>query len=223
MPCSSCNETKIFARGLCGGCYHRLRRNGSVVRKNAQNNGMKCAVEDCGKDAIAKGLCHIHYDRQVHPLKQLWKNIRTRHPGEFPKRWERFEAFISDVGEKPSRRHQLRRIDESRPYSASNVRWNNPVSSIDYYSKDERKTYVRDWRLQRQYGLSRADYDALVASQNSACAICEEVVMMHVDHCHSTGVVRGLLCIRCNRGLGYFKDTPKFLTRAAAYLASSQK
>jgi hypothetical protein len=223
MPCSSCNEPKIVARGLCGGCYHRLRRNGSIVRKNVQNGGKKCAAVNCTEDAYAKGFCHVHYDRQHHPLRQTWKNIRSRYPGETPKRWDRFEAFLTDVGEKPSRRYQLRRIDENKPYSAANVRWNDPVSSIDGYSKEDRQKYARNWRLKTKYGLTRESYNAMLTAQNGGCAICKQVLTMHVDHCHSTGLVRGLLCVNCNRMLGYAKDRPELLTRAAAYLARSLK
>lgn len=223
MPCSSCSNPNVVARGLCGGCYHRQRRNGSVARKNVQNSGKKCAVPECTEDAYAKGLCHIHYDRQHHPLRQTWKNIRSRHPGQTPKRWDRFEAFLTDVGERPAPRYQLRRIDDEKPYAVGNVRWLEPVSTVDGYSKEERQTYVRNWRLKTKYGLTRESYEAMLADQGGRCAVCKEALMMHVDHCHSTGKVRGLLCIGCNRGLGYFKDRPELLKRAAAYLVRSRK
>ncbi len=73
------------------------------------------------------------------------------------------------------------------------------------------------WRWYR-YGLSDADYDALLARQRGVCANCKRNRRLGVDHCHATGKVRGLLCGNCNRGLGLFHDDPELLRAAAAYL-----
>lgn len=77
--------------------------------------------------------------------------------------------------------------------------------------------------LLAQYGLTPADYDRMHEEQNGLCRIClrpEPVPgrLLAVDHCHSTGVVRGLLCGDCNRGIGMFKDDPLRLLRAVEYL-----
>jgi len=61
----------------------------------------------------------------------------------------------------------------------------------------------------------------MLRSQGGLCLICGvllTVVNLHTDHDHATGVVRGLLCINCNQGLGQFKDSPELLMRAATYL-----
>lgn len=82
----------------------------------------------------------------------------------------------------------------------------------------------RDARLRREYGITLADYESLLAKQNGACAICgvENPAgrwdKWHVDHCHSTKKVRGILCSSCNHGIGQFKDDPALLRRAAEYL-----
>ena len=73
------------------------------------------------------------------------------------------------------------------------------------------------------YGLSIAAYDALLAKQNNKCAICpihisESARRFAVDHDHVTGDVRGLLCFRCNAGIGKFNDDPALLKLAVAYL-----
>ncbi len=80
-------------------------------------------------------------------------------------------------------------------------------------------------RLAR-YGVTQEAFDAMVVSQSGACAICGSVpdgagklAVLHVDHCHDTGRVRGLLCHWCNTGLGSFRDRPELLARAAGYLA----
>lgn len=75
----------------------------------------------------------------------------------------------------------------------------------------------------RTYGLDLAGFDALLVSQEWKCAVCRAEVPggrgnWHVDHCHATGRVRGILCAPCNLGLGSFKDDPARLDAAAAYL-----
>jgi hypothetical protein len=78
-------------------------------------------------------------------------------------------------------------------------------------------------RLKTQYGLTIEDYDAMLRRQGGGCAICGTAVPgglggFHVDHCHQTNRVRGLLCVNCNRGIGALKDDANLLRRAIAYL-----
>lgn len=73
----------------------------------------------------------------------------------------------------------------------------------------------------RAFGLTSADYQALLASQGGVCAICgrpEHGRRLAVDHDHITGAVRGLLCRHCNLALGQFGDDPARIDRAASYL-----
>ncbi len=76
--------------------------------------------------------------------------------------------------------------------------------------------------LGRRYRLGLEDYAEMLAAQAHACAICgvrpDDARNLVVDHCHATGAVRGLLCEACNGGLGFFRDRPERLERAAAYL-----
>lgn len=58
----------------------------------------------------------------------------------------------------------------------------------------------------------------MIASQYGLCAICLAARPAHVDHCHNTGRVRGVLCFNCNSGLGLLRDDPAAVRRAAAYL-----
>lgn len=73
-----------------------------------------------------------------------------------------------------------------------------------------------------KYGIGRLDYDRILAEQNGACAVClwvpQDRWSLDIDHCHQTGAVRGLLCNRCNVGIGALQDSPDNLLRAAAYL-----
>jgi hypothetical protein len=77
----------------------------------------------------------------------------------------------------------------------------------------------------RAYDLTVSEYNALMQVQKAVCAICGEKdpvgKRLAIDHDHETGRVRGLLCTRCNPGLGYFCDAPERLRRAAEYLEKS--
>lgn len=77
----------------------------------------------------------------------------------------------------------------------------------------------------KKYGITVEDYVRMLVEQNGRCAICLSEYpgpnAFHVDHDHATGKVRGLLCTRCNPGLGYFRDDPELLARAIEYLKVS--
>lgn len=89
-------------------------------------------------------------------------------------------------------------------------------------NKDKVSNYAYKGRIRRQYNLSEEEYKVLYEKQKGACKICSLVPnkkRLHVDHCHSTGNVRGLLCENCNRGLGMFKDNINLLKSAQDYLS----
>jgi hypothetical protein len=75
----------------------------------------------------------------------------------------------------------------------------------------------------RFYKITQRDFDILLEAQNYKCAICRSDTPggsgdWHIDHDHATNKVRGILCCRCNLGLGYFKDDLAFLKAAQVYL-----
>lgn len=74
------------------------------------------------------------------------------------------------------------------------------------------------WQLKSVYGLTWDQYQEMIVSQLGRCAICQEQCDLVVDHDHTTGAVRGLLCARCNNGLGHFRDNPRFIINAVGYL-----
>lgn len=83
--------------------------------------------------------------------------------------------------------------------------------------------YQRERRYRRDYGITPLQYEEMVAEQSGLCLICGgppngRGKRLHVDHCHDTGAVRGLLCGNCNTALGLFGDDPDRLLAAAAYL-----
>lgn len=91
------------------------------------------------------------------------------------------------------------------------------------YRKHKARHNKTVWRtsLKRLYGIDESVYNAMLIKQGSKCAICRLSSgrrRLDVDHCHATGVVRGLLCHKCNTAIGKFKDDPAILTAAIAYL-----
>ena len=91
------------------------------------------------------------------------------------------------------------------------------------WERHRRKSY-----LKRTYGITPEQADDLLAAQEGRCAICgasegdSRGFRMHIDHCHTTGVVRGVLCNLCNAGLGNFRDDAELMQKAIAYLARHQ-
>lgn len=106
---------------------------------------------------------------------------------------------------------------------------NNPEkvkeSSRKHRSSDKGKASKRNGAYQRLYGISLEDYESKLIDQDYKCAICKSsspnrITSVHfaVDHDHDSGKVRGLLCDKCNVGLGRFDESIKTLKSAIEYL-----
>lgn len=96
-------------------------------------------------------------------------------------------------------------------------------------SEDFAKRYSRNTNLKFKFGITADEYDVLHQKQNGLCAICQQPerfihaktkkpAMLAVDHDHATGNIRGLLCARCNRGIGYLQHDIEIIRRAEEYL-----
>lgn len=91
------------------------------------------------------------------------------------------------------------------------AKWN------EFWAPIERSATFK--RYKNQYGLTEKDYGALYELQGGCCAICRRFDRpLVVDHCHSTGLVRGLLCGHCNSAIGFLGDDPEVTMRACRYL-----
>lgn len=111
--------------------------------------------------------------------------------------------------------------------SKVNLEWSrkNPDKCKKYRQKT-RKVHPeadRGYYLKRDFNLTIQEYNKLLKKQSFCCAICKKPqsefkINLAVDHCHTTGKVRGLLCNVCNIGLGYFKDKKQLLFSAIEYL-----
>ena len=91
------------------------------------------------------------------------------------------------------------------------------------YNEKNKEQKAAYWR-EKKYGLSSEDYKNMLDEQNDKCKICLtsftilDTKHIHVDHCHTTNKIRGILCGMCNLGLGHFKDDIQKLTKAINYL-----
>lgn len=115
-------------------------------------------------------------------------------------------------------------IDKRREYDAERGSgWERHPENREKYMPTDRQAH--DKYLQRTYGITIEDFDAMLLEQGGTCAICDgrnadaaRNRRLTVDHDHETGRVRGLLCFTCNTSIGKLGDTYEALLRAANYL-----
>lgn len=94
--------------------------------------------------------------------------------------------------------------------------------NLKYRAKNKQK--IKDQRRQIRYGITKQQYDEMLKRQQYCCAICfihlekTPKKILDVDHCHSNGEIRGLLCNSCNQALGLFKDNKQYISMAIQYL-----
>lgn len=82
-----------------------------------------------------------------------------------------------------------------------------------------RKSWQKNYDLLRSYGITLEEFEKL---SYNGCSICSSKEKLVVDHSHSTGKVRGVLCQTCNTGLGMFKDSPSLLEKASQYIKDTE-
>lgn len=202
--------------------------------------GPPCDV--CGKPSLARKLCQKHYKRwqrhgatkqtrprdwgkrDKHPLRHTWRWM-SRTGGRVPE-WDDFWQFVNDVGDRPTKQHKLRRYNASEPFGPRNVFWHETMPNKDRAARmrqyrQENPTKFRNYELKKRFGIGATEYDEILEKQNGKCAICggeDDHFSLAVDHCHNKKHIRGLLCSKCNRGLGLFRDSPQLLKQAIEYL-----
>lgn len=130
--------------------------------------------------------------------------------------------------DKPASAYGIRKLKyrngEDATYYCSECRQCQKERSNKIYHSDRTKaanihrSSARKWR----YGITPAVYEQIKTKQENLCAVCHkpppEGKHLFVDHCHSTGRIRGLLCGRCNLGIGHFDDSPKLFLAVIEYL-----
>lgn len=177
-----------------------------------------CSEIECDNKHFARGLCAKHYQRR-HGRRRRWKSLIDLPTPDGAKICARCEK------EKPLT--QFARHGSNVDGFRSKCKACIADDSREWRQKNS--DAIRSSWLKRKYGISLADYDRLLAEQDGKCAICsvpeEETTLkcLAVDHNHATGKVRGLLCTRCNTGIGNFLDDKGRLKMAIKYLTGKDK
>ena len=176
-------------------------------------------------------MAKLKTKKEKHPLYNSWSWMRRMHTKfNVCEDWHKdFYLFVEEMGERPSEQHRLNRMDSSKGFSKDNCEW------VEVISSKSKAEYQRKWRkanpdkaknsvLKKMYGLTLEEYNKMSNSQKHVCKICGESepynTSLAVDHCHTTGKIRGLLCSNCNRALGFMKDSKERLKNAIVYLSS---
>ena len=96
---------------------------------------------------------------------------------------------------------------------------------ITHYDKirEYEKKFHKERRLRYQYNTTKEFIEDLKESQDNKCAICFSEVKLVIDHCHTSMKIRGMLCSKCNVGLGQFKDDTIRLENAIKYLNKAKE
>lgn len=177
--------------------------------------------------------------RRKHPSrrKQLNEDAKRRR-AENPEKYREEQLRYRKANREARNAQQRQRYADSwekaekareacRRYRAENLKKENErrrKHSANHPEQERRSRWL--WQL-KKYGLTEADYDAILASQGSGCRICKTARLpagykLALDHCHATGKIRGILCSNCNMALGMMRDSPELLRAAAEYLETFQ-
>lgn len=132
-----------------------------------------------------------------------------------------YNAYMRDYNSKhtPSRQLRVKAKQDANP---------EYKERIDTRATLSEKEHQRHWKLKKQYGISLDDYNKMYENQKGKCLLCEAEKPkggkggLVIDHCHNKGHIRGLLCARCNTGLGQFRDDVSLLTKAIEYLRQGE-
>ena len=147
-------------------------------------------------------------------------------------------AIFYMTGEWPDRRVRFVNGDKSDCRYENLTLYNGIAGEFDYKTREGRQAYQNAYRklrphiekgraLRESFGLSLEQYQEMHDRQDGKCAICGQpetqlrdgkVKALAVDHCHSTGRIRGLLCSDCNTGIGKLKEDVEILQSAIRYL-----
>jgi hypothetical protein len=203
------------SRGLCSRCYYASR-----LTKT-------CQVTGCSKPTAGK-YCQSHT-----------RNLRLYSVLE-PVRFSKLtycsmaECYEGVYAHGRCAKHDRHSKTNERPLQivcqlCTGLTKVKPTGVVPKHCKNCR-SYLD--HIQRRYGISVEDYLALANAQNWACAICQtssatlqrtRQQRLVVDHCHTTGLVRGLLCQRCNTALGMFEEDLVSIVMASVYLQRTAK
>lgn len=178
-----------------------------------------CKEEGCARPRVGWGLCGLHYQR----FRRSGQSAPT----------QRSQARAETVDADGSRK--CWKCGDRKPFTSEHFPQDHRrPGQLKGTCTDCLRAAGRKCQLQRAYGLTVEVYEALLLAQGEKCAVCAlplatvsdgfgtKKTRPHIDHCHATGKVRGILCHHCNVMLGHAKDSTALLTAAITYLEASR-
>ena len=167
-----------------------------------------------------------YYRGKGQVTKAAW---RKRNPEKLRRQQKRYRAthseHLSEYQKKWDAEHQEKIRARKREYYAKNAERIKAVNGAYYHAHAEAaKARTRKRQLAR-LGLTPEAYELLVSQQSGLCGICGRMpaIRLRVDHEHSSGRIRGLLCNACNTGIGLLREDPEILLAAIAWIRSAGK
>ena len=213
-------------RSITVGRFHTKEEAQAARERAEQEHGLTPSVASADRARLAERVL-----RNAR-LRVEWRKIAG---GAVD--WKTFDDFAADIGSAPPGRMVLVPVDPEKTLGPNNWAWVQS-SKWDHKTAEGRQAYqkqhrdrhrntYRDKALRKVFGIRYADYEKMLAEHNNVCGCCGrpetavrngKVRLLAVDHCHTTGDIRGLLCTHCNSGLGWFRDDEAYLQKAIDYL-----
>lgn len=131
------------------------------------------------------------------------------------------DDLLNEIGVVTDKKESLRIANKKWRTNNRERYLQSAKKSRDRYKQlngDKLKDWYRKYNYKKQYGISYDEYIKLCQLQKHRCAICEKEDKLCVDHCHITNKIRGLVCRKCNSGMGMFNDDITTLEKAVKYL-----
>lgn len=209
--------------------------------------GMNFALKQDAADVVQNAYARLGTAKTEAEMDAVFESLRLekrqraawahlfRNGDEFT--WKTFDEFCTDVVDVPEHRYSIAPLDATRPIGPGNYRWaseghakTGTTAGKVQYAREYRAAnsdHFRSRRFKKEYGIDFAQYQQMLLDQKGVCAVCEKpetkmengiIRQLSVDHNHTTGAVRGLLCANCNMAIGYACDDVSVLEKAIIYL-----
>lgn len=242
--CAYCGENVVHAKGLCRACYNRFRKSGTAKHKEISEYIYSFDKKDCvacGKEfqPVRKNQNHCTrrcYDKDKRRKSPIIKTCKNDACGKEFATASTLKVFCSEEC-----KIQFHNADRSTRESGTKLceicganfvtaTYHGKFCSKECQQKSEPVSEgKRKYSLKSKFNITRKEYKRMLEAQKGVCFICGnkevwkvngKVKNLAVDHDHESGKIRGLLCQRCNQGLGHFQDDTDRMQSAINYLKS---
>lgn len=223
-------KNRHLAKGLCASHYNTQR----MARLREEQRAKVRTCQHCGDEFSGRSpaaiFCSFECKEAAHGKRRVYASRSHPQPSENACQ----ECGGSLGGRRPTAKYCSRQCWARAKARADRKAINqNRVCVVCKAPMPEDASLSRKYcsggcllaqQRARIYGITAQEYEALLKAQGGVCAICGSDQWgpkgPHIDHCHTNGGVRALLCAPCNVGLGNFRDNPAFLRAAATFLES---